>query len=195
METHGRQDFGPDVDVESCAYIHPTTQLYGKIEASKDSSFWPYSVVRSEMNSVKIGAMTNIQDFVMIHIGTKQGTTIGKYCSITHRVTLHGCTIGDYCLVGINSTIMDGCQIGNNCIIAGHTFLKENTIIPDNSIVMGTPGKVVKTKNNKMKNKINALFYYKNALAYQKGMHRSWSKENMFQDIVKTGKKLLEANP
>ena len=195
METHGRQGFGPDVDVESCAYIHPTTQLYGKIEASKDSSFWPYSVVRSEMNSVKIGAMTNIQDFVMIHIGTKQGTTIGKYCSITHRVTLHGCTIGDYCLVGINSTIMDGCQIGNNCVIAGHTFLKENTIIPDNSIVMGTPGKVVKTKNNKMKNKINALFYYKNALAYQKGMHRSWSKENMFQDIVKTGKKLLEANP
>ena len=78
-----RPTFGPDVNVKNCAYIHPTTQLYGKIEASEATSFWPYSVVRSEMKSVKIGSMTNIQDFVMIHIGSKEGTFIGKYCSIT----------------------------------------------------------------------------------------------------------------
>ena len=184
-------NFGNDVDVKDCAFIHPTVHIYGKVKAEKDSSFWPYSVVRSEMQDVIVGEMTNIQDFVMIHVGIKTGTHIGKFCSITHRVTLHGCKIGDYCLVGINSTIMDGCEIGNNCIIAGHTFLKEGTIIPDNSIVMGTPGKVIHTKNNQFKNKVNALFYYKNALAYQKGLHRSWSKLNFFQDIVKMAKKIF----
>lgn len=178
--------FGKAIDVSQCAYIHETVCLYGKLKAEKGVSFWPYVVARAEMKSITIGAMTNIQDFVMIHVGSNTGTHIGKYCSITHHCTLHGCTIGDYCLIGINSTIMDGCVIGNNCIIAGHSFLKEGTVIPDNSVVMGTPGKVVKTIDHSRKNKINAVLYYKNALAYAKGNHRAWSVPNLLQDIDKT---------
>ncbi len=180
------QRFSPGIDLSKCAFVHDSVCIYGKLKAEKGVSFWPYVVARSEMHEISIGAMSNIQDFVMIHVGASTGTHIGKYCSITHHCTLHGCTIGDYCLIGINSTIMDGCVIGNNCIIAGHTFLKEGTVIPDNSIVMGTPGKVVKTVDSARKNKMNAVLYYKNALAYAKGEHRAWSAAGLMQDIDRT---------
>ncbi|WP_025898258.1 gamma carbonic anhydrase family protein [Sneathiella glossodoripedis] len=174
-------NMGPDVTIDNAAFIHPTALVYGKVKIAKGASLWPYSVIRAETRDVTIGEFTNIQDFVMIHIGDTTGTHIGSHCSITHHCTIHGCTIGDHCLIGINSTIMDGCVIGNNCIIAGHSFLKEGTVIPDNSIVMGTPGKVVRTQNNYVKCRMNAFMYYRNALAYGKGSHREWASEECLQ--------------
>jgi len=153
-------------------FIHHTAQIYGKVALSAEVSIWPNVVIRSEINEVVIGNSTNIQDFVMIHVGLKHGTYIGTNCSITHRCTLHGCRIGDNCLIGINSTIMDGCVIGNNCIIAGHTFLKEGTVIPDNSIVAGMPGKVIKTRDCRFENKMNAVAYHENAMGYSEQDYR-----------------------
>jgi len=123
---------------------------------------------------VSIGAYTNLQDHVMVHVGYHTPTIVGAYCSITHRVTLHGCTVGDNCLIGIGATLMDGVVIGENSIVAGHTFLREGTIIPPNSIVMGTPGKVVRTANNYVANRINAMLYHRNGACYAKGDHRAW---------------------
>ncbi|WP_169568023.1 gamma carbonic anhydrase family protein [Sneathiella limimaris] len=174
-------DFGPDVTINYAAYIHPSALIYGKATLEKGVSMWPYSVIRAESQEVTIGEFTNIQDFVMIHIGDTTGTHIGSHCSITHHCTIHGCTIGDNCLIGINTTIMDGCVIGDNCIIAGHSFLKEGTIIPDNSIVMGTPGKVVRTQNNYARCRLNAFMYYRNALAYASDKHREWASENCLE--------------
>lgn len=171
------QGFGPEVTINENAFIHPTTLIYGKVTIGQGASCWPYSVIRAETREVTIGDYTNIQDFVMIHIGDTTGTHIGSHCSITHHCTIHGCTIGDNCLIGINSTIMDGCVIGDNCIIAGHSFLKEGTIIPDNSIVMGTPGKVVRTQNNYARCRMNAYMYYRNSIAYMKGDHREWASD------------------
>ena len=168
------QSYGPDVVLDAPAFIHPTAQIYGKVRIGRDASLWPYTVVRSEFYAVEIGPMTNIQDFVMIHIGGNCGTSIGAHCSITHHCTIHGCTIGDNCLIGINATIMDGCRIGENSIVAGGAFLKEGTEIPPNSIVMGTPGKVTKTRNSWVANRFNAWLYYQNALAYSRGFHRVW---------------------
>ncbi|HAB09726.1 MAG TPA: gamma carbonic anhydrase family protein, partial [Alcanivorax sp.] len=121
----------PQARTDQAAYIHESAWLYGDIELAEGASVWINAALRAELYDIRIGRYTNLQDFVMVHIGNHTGTRIGDYCSITHHVTLHGCTIGDNCLVGINSTIMDGCVIGDNCIIAGHTFLKEGTEIPD----------------------------------------------------------------
>lgn len=175
--------FGLDVHAEEAAFIHPTALAYGKVTIGKGSSLWPYSVIRSESKEVTIGDYTNIQDFVMIHIGDTTPTHIGSHCSITHHCTIHGCTIGDNCLIGINTTIMDGCVIGDNCIIAGHSFLKEGTVIPDNSIVMGTPGKVVRTQNNYVRCRANAYMYYRNAVAFEKGEHREWASEDCLKGL------------
>jgi carbonic anhydrase/acetyltransferase-like protein (isoleucine patch superfamily) len=165
---------GPDVVLRNPAYVHESAYLYGKVTVEEHASIWVNVVARAEHQEIVIGAYTNIQDFAMLHIGDRTPTIIGSHCSITHHCTIHGCTIGDNCLIGINATIMDGCVIGENSVIGGHSFLKEGTVIPPNSIVMGTPGKVVRTQNNFVRNRVNAFLYYRNALAYASGDHRAW---------------------
>ena len=176
------ENIGPDVNCEKAAFIHSSALMYGKVNLNEGVSIWPNVVIRSESEEVEIGAYSNIQDFVMIHVGYTTGTYIGVHCSITHHCTIHGATIGDNCLIGMGSTIMDECVIGDNCIIAGGSFLKERTIIPENSIVMGTPGKVVRTQNNWVTNRHNAWMYYKNATHYAKGLYRAWADEDYEKD-------------
>lgn len=167
--------FGPDVKLYNPAFIHPTALLYGDVTLRDGASVWPNVVMRAEMYRIDIGPNTNVQDFVMVHVGNGADTIVGANCSITHHVTLHGCTIGDNCLIGIGATVMDGCVIGENSIVAGGAFLKEGTVVPANSIVMGAPAKVTKTRNNAMANALNAFLYRRNAESYAKGEHRIWS--------------------
>lgn len=161
-------------DLSQCAYVDPTALVFGAVSAGEGASIWPYTVVRAEHTSVQIGAFSNLQDHVMVHIGYRLPVRIGDFCSITHRVVLHGCVIEDNCLIGIGATIMDGAVIGANSIVAGHTFVREGTLVPPNSVVMGTPGKVVATRDNFAANRINAMLYHRNACAYAVGDHRAW---------------------
>jgi carbonic anhydrase/acetyltransferase-like protein (isoleucine patch superfamily) len=156
------------------AYIDPTARIFGNVEIGEAASLWPYAVVRAESHVVRIGRFTNLQDHVMVHVGYHSPTIVGDHCSITHRVVLHGCTIGDNCLIGIGATIMEGAVIGENSIVAGHSFVADNTIIPPNSVAMGTPAKVVRMANNFVVNRVNALLYHRNAVAYARGDHRAW---------------------
>jgi carbonic anhydrase/acetyltransferase-like protein (isoleucine patch superfamily) len=158
----------------SAGYIDPTARIYGSVEIGAGSSLWPYAVIRAEGFHVRIGACTNLQDHVMVHVGYRTPTIVGDYCSITHRVVLHGCTIGDNCLIGIGATIMEGAVIGEGSIVAGHSYVADNTVIPPNSIVMGTPAKVVRTHDGFVANRVNAMLYRRNALAYARGDHRAW---------------------
>jgi carbonic anhydrase/acetyltransferase-like protein (isoleucine patch superfamily) len=162
----------PSVDLSRAAFVHPTACVYGNVTLGEGVSLWPYVAIRTEIGSTSIGAMTNIQDFVMIHGGEVK---IGAYCSITHHCTIHVCTIGDNVLVGINTTVMDGAVIGDNCIIAGGSFIPEGTIIPPNSIVMGAPAKVRRQQNSFVANRLNAWMYHRNALAYARGDYRAWA--------------------
>jgi carbonic anhydrase/acetyltransferase-like protein (isoleucine patch superfamily) len=156
------------------AYIDPTARIHGDVKLGADSSLWPYAVIRAEGFDVRIGRCTNLQDHVMVHVGYRTPTVVGDYCSITHRVVLHGCTIGDNCLIGIGATVMEGAVIGENSIVAGHSYVADNTVIPPNSIVMGTPAKVVRTRNAFVANRVNAMLYLRNAAAYARGDHRAW---------------------
>jgi carbonic anhydrase/acetyltransferase-like protein (isoleucine patch superfamily) len=161
-------------DLSRAAYVDPSALLFGDVRVAEGVSIWPYAVVRAESDRVEIGAHVNLQDHVMVHVGYGSGTIIGAYSSITHRVVLHGCTIGENCLIGIGATIMDRAVIGANSIVAGHTFVREDAVIPPNSVIMGTPGKVVATRNNFVANRLNAWLYHRNALAYARGDHRAW---------------------
>jgi carbonic anhydrase/acetyltransferase-like protein (isoleucine patch superfamily) len=183
---------GPDVAIDKAAYVHDSALLYGKVTIGEGASIWMNVVARAEHSEIVIGAYSNIQDFVMLHIGDATPTVIGSHCSITHHCTIHGCTIGDNCLIGINTTIMDGCVIGENSIVAGHSFLKEGTVIPPNSIVMGAPGKVTRSHNNFVRNRLNAYIYYRNALAYASGDFRAWSRENFPAEIATEMQRLSE---
>jgi carbonic anhydrase/acetyltransferase-like protein (isoleucine patch superfamily) len=170
-------EYGDLVVLDQPSYVHESALLFGKISTAPNVSIWPNVVMRAEQYEIVIGEYCNIQDFVMIHVGDVCGTYVGANCSITHRVTLHGCEIGDNCLIGINATIMDRAVIGANSIVAGHTIINQGTIIPPNSIVAGVPGKVIKTRNNWVANRMNAWLYHVNAEGFAKGDHRTWSGE------------------
>ncbi len=163
---------GPHVTLNNPAFIHDSAQLYGKLTLHEGTSVWPYVVTRAEMHEIIIGARTNIQDHVMIHVGYATPTIVGEDCSITHRVFLHGCEIGDRVLIGIGATVMDGAKIGSNSIVAGHSIVTEGSKFPANSIIAGSPAKLVKTRDNSAANLMNARFYHMNALNYAQGTER-----------------------
>jgi carbonic anhydrase/acetyltransferase-like protein (isoleucine patch superfamily) len=164
----------PKARFPGAAYIDPTARIYGEVAIGEGSSLWPYVVIRAEALSVRIGRGSNLQDHAIVHIGARAATVVGDYCSIAHRAVLHGCTIGDNCLIGIGATVMEGAVIGENSIVAGHSYVADNTVIPPNSVVMGTPARVVRAQNSFVANRINAMLYRRNALAYAKGDHRAW---------------------
>ncbi len=161
-------------DIDPSAWIAPSAEIYGRVTIGADSSLWPKCVIRAESNSVTIGSHTNVQDFVMIHVGYDDATRIGDFCSITHHATVHGATIEDDCLIGINAVIMDGAVIGRGSIVAPGAVVTERTSIPPNSIVAGVPGKVIKQRDNAAENRMNAWSYLRNARAYREGNHRAW---------------------
>ena len=160
------------VTLDNPVFIHESAWLYGKVYVGPGVSIWPNVVTRAEFHEIVIGARTNIQDFVMIHVGAMTPTIIGGDCSITHHATLHGCEIGDRCLIGINATIMDGAKIGANSIVAGNTIVTENSVFPENSVIAGVPGRLVAERDNGKANRINAEMYQQFGASYAGGRDR-----------------------
>jgi len=161
---------GSHVVLDNPAFVHETAFLYGRVYIGPGASIWPYVVMRAEVHEIRIGSHSNIQDFVMIHVGNLTPTIIGESCSITHHATLHGCTIGDRCLIGINATVMDGAKIGPNSIVAGHSIVGEGKEYPANSIIAGVPAKLVAVRDDARANLANAELYHISAKNYASGI-------------------------
>jgi len=166
---------GPSIDER--AWIAETVQLYGRIRVEAESSIWPNVVIRAETEEVMIGRYTNLQDFVMVHIGYGHPTRIGDFCSITHHATVHGCTIEDDCLVGINAVVMDGAVVGRGSIVAGGAMIREGSVFEPGSIIAGVPAKKIAERDSARANRLNAWQYHRNAQAYRRGDHRVWTGE------------------
>lgn len=163
--------FGPHAVIHETAIVHETALIHGRVRIGAGASVWPYSVMRAEVFEIVIGEHTNIQDFVMVHVGRDTPTIVGKACSVAHHATLHGCEIGDRTLIGINATIMDGSKVGANSIVAGHAIVSEGAVFPDNAIIAGAPAKLIKTRDCGAANAANAAFYCINARNYQSGRY------------------------
>lgn len=161
--------------IHPSVFLHPTAQLYGRVSIDAESSVWPNVVVRAEANEVRVGRYTNLQDFVMIHVGYGDSTEIGDFCSITHHATVHGCRIEDDCLVGINAVVMEGAVIGRGSIVAGGAMIREGSEFAPGSIIAGVPAKQIAERDSARPNRLNAWQYHWNAKAYARGDHRSWT--------------------
>jgi len=129
--------------IANSAYIDAASVIVGDVVIGEDSSIWPLVVVRGDVNYIRIGARTNIQDGSILHVMKDEYPLIlGDDITVGHSVTLHGCTIESRCLIGMRATILNGVVVGEGSIIAAGTLLTERTVIPPRSLVVGSPGKI-----------------------------------------------------
>lgn len=160
--------------IHPSVWIAPGVQIYGRVTIAAHASLWPNAVIRAEAQHVRIGRMTNLQDFAMVHVGYDAATVIGEFCSITHRATIHGATIGDHCLIGIGATIMDGAVIGKGSIVGGGALVPEGKEFPPGAILVGVPAKQIATRDASRENRLNAWQYQRNSSFYRRGQQRAW---------------------
>jgi len=127
-------------------FVADGAQVIGDVEIGEESSVWYNTVLRGDVNSIRVGRRTNIQDLTMVHVD--KGTypvTIGDEVTVGHHVVIHGCTIGSRVLVGIGSVVLNGVVIEDDSFIAAGTLLTPGTHVPSGSMVMGSPGRVKRT--------------------------------------------------
>lgn len=134
--------------IDASAFIAEDAIIIGDVEIGKDASIWFGSIVRGDVNLIRIGARTNIQDATVIHVSSQTHSTVLEHeVTVGHRVTLHGCYIETGCLIGIGAIVMDGVRVGANSLVAAGSLLTPGTQIPPGSLVMGAPAKVRRPLN------------------------------------------------
>lgn len=124
---------------DDSVFIAPSADVIGKVVLEKNVNIWYQCVARGDVNYIRIGKNTNVQDLTMLHVTKDFALTIGENVSIGHSVTLHGCTIGNSCLIGMGATIMDGADIGENSVVAGGSVVPPGKKYPPHSMIMGNP--------------------------------------------------------
>lgn len=129
--------------IHETAYVSDECVIVGDVQIGEDASVWFGSVLRGDVNYIRIGARTNIQDQTIIHVSSKGlPTIVEEEVTVGHRVTLHACYVERGCLIGIGAILMDGVRVGANSIVGAGTLLTPGTQIPPRSLVIGSPGRV-----------------------------------------------------
>jgi carbonic anhydrase/acetyltransferase-like protein (isoleucine patch superfamily) len=129
--------------VPGSAFVDPSAQVIGDVEIGEESSVWMCVVVRGDVNWIRIGRRSNIQDGAVVHgMLNTHPTVIGDEVTIGHGAMVHGCTIEDRCLIGMGAILLNGSHVGTGSIVAAGTLLVEGMKVPPRSLVMGSPGKV-----------------------------------------------------
>lgn len=132
--------------VHPSAFVDASAQVIGDVQIGAESSIWMNVVIRGDVNSIRIGARTNVQDLTCVHVvRNTHPTLIGDDVSIGHGVMIHGCTIENRCLIGMGAILLNGCRIGTGSIVAAGSLVPEGMVVPPGSMVMGLPGKVRRT--------------------------------------------------
>ena len=137
------------------AYVDESAVVLGDVTVGEDSSIWPLTVARGDVNTITIGARTNIQDNSVLHV-THDGKftpggyklTVGDDVTVGHRVILHACTVGDQCLIGMGSIIMDGAVIESRVILAAGSLVPGGKRLESGYLYKGSPVKQVRELND-----------------------------------------------
>ncbi|MGM1430498.1 gamma carbonic anhydrase family protein [Sphingobacterium lactis] len=142
-------------------FIAPNSTLVGDVELGDHCSVWFNAVIRGDVNYIKIGNYSNIQDNVTIH-GTfeKNGTDVGNYVNIGHNAIVHGCRIDDYALIGMGAIVMDRAHIQSNVIIAAGAVVLENTVCESGFLYAGVPAKKIKPLTDEQLQLLKKLPHY-----------------------------------
>ncbi len=151
--------------VPASCYVDASAQVIGDVVLGEQASVWMNAVVRGDVNSIRIGARSNVQDCAVLHgMRYLYPVIVGESVTIGHNATVHGCVLEDAVLVGIGAVILNNARIGEGSIVAAGAVIPEQTVIPPNSLVAGVPGKIRRTLGDEDRALI--LKYSQNYLDY-----------------------------
>lgn len=137
--------------IDKTAYIDPMALVIGDVVIGKQASVWPMAVIRGDVNYIRIGDYTNIQDGCVLHVshaspqnGPGYALIIGNYVTVGHKVTLHACQVDDYSLVGIGSIILDGAHIQSKVVVGAGTLVPPGKVLESGYLYLGQPAKKIR---------------------------------------------------
>jgi carbonic anhydrase/acetyltransferase-like protein (isoleucine patch superfamily) len=145
------------------AYVDPAAVLIGDVELGDDASLWPCTVVRGDVNFIRIGARTNVQDGAVLHV-THDGPytpggfplTIGADVTVGHGAILHACTVEDACLIGMHATVLDGALVRKHAFVAAGAVIAPGKVVGEGELWMGNPARCVRKLDA---TQIEAMYY------------------------------------
>ncbi len=130
--------------ISAKAFISKHCVITGNVEIEENVSIWPMVVIRADVDLIKIGKNSNVQDGSVIHPNVHKPVIIGENVTVGHRAIVHGCKVGNNCLIGMGAIILDGAVIEDNCIISAGAVVAPGKTIPAGSVAMGIPAKPVR---------------------------------------------------
>lgn len=143
-------EIGPGV------YIHPTASVIGEVKLGSDVSVWPGTVIRGDVNFIRIGDGTNVQDLSLLHVSHKSSwdpegapLVIGRNVTIGHKVILHGCMIEDECLIGMGSIVMDKVIVQKHVLLGAGSLVPEGKVLESGYLYLGSPARKVRALTEK----------------------------------------------
>jgi len=142
---------GTTPQIGAGVYIHPTAQVIGDVVLGEDVSIWPGTVIRGDVNAIRIGAGTNVQDLSVLHVSHKSSwdlggspLVIGSNVTIGHKVILHGCEIGDECLIGMGAIVMDKAVLKPRVLLGAGSLVPEGMQLESGHLYFGSPARRVR---------------------------------------------------
>lgn len=127
-----------------CVFVADSATVVGDVVLGPGSSVFYGAVLRGDINEIRVGDGSNIQDNAVVHLADDHGAYIGAWCTIGHGAIVHACRIGDECLIGMGATVLDGAVIGARSIVGANALVPQRFVCPEGSLVYGSPAKVVR---------------------------------------------------
>src|SRR5580693_9265628 len=134
-------------DTVRALFVASNATVLGDVVLGPLSSVFYGAVLRGDINEIRVGEGTNIQDNAIVHLADEYGAYLGSWCTIGHAAIIHACTIGDECLIGMGATVLDGARIGARSIVGANSLVPQRFACPPGSMVYGSPAKVVRPLN------------------------------------------------
>jgi carbonic anhydrase/acetyltransferase-like protein (isoleucine patch superfamily) len=131
-------------DIHPSAFVAPNSTLVGNVCLAEEASVWFNAVLRADIQSIRVGPRSNIQDGCVVHLADDFSTELGEWVTVGHNAVLHACTLEDEVLVGMNAVILDGARIGASSIVGAGALVTGGKVFPSGSLILGSPAKVVR---------------------------------------------------
>lgn len=130
--------------VHDSAFVAPGASVIGDVRLERGSSVWFGAVLRADLNRIRVGRDTNVQDLCLLHVDRDEPCLLGEGIVMGHQSTAHGCVVGDGALIGIGARILSGARVGAGSLVAAGTVVLEGQRIPERSLAVGVPARVVR---------------------------------------------------